>query len=80
MKAWITKYALTQGIYEIDAEDCGGGMIADKSTTWATYFHGEGRDWCSTKQAAIKRAEEMRAARIASLNKSIEKLKRITFA
>ena len=32
MKVWITKYALTDGIIEADAESCGNSSIA--SVSW----------------------------------------------
>lgn len=31
MKVWITKYALTKGIFEKEVEDCGDGMVKDSS-------------------------------------------------
>lgn len=80
MKVYITKYALTQGIYEAEAEECSGfnGMIKIDGE-YPEYYHREGRDWCRTKEDAVKRAEEMREKRILSLKKQIEKLEKLRF-
>lgn len=80
MKVWITRYALTDGILESDAEICldadmkGNMIVCDRG-----YFHGEGRDWHRTKEAALVRAEKMRQKKIASLKRQIEKLEKIKF-
>ena len=80
MKVWITKYALTDGIIENDAEVCidtdatGNMIVCDR-----VYFHGEGREWHRTKESAIQKAEEMRQKKIASLKKQIEKLEGMKF-
>jgi hypothetical protein len=37
MKVWISKYALTQGIFEIEAEDRGEGMIKDIAGSFQGY-------------------------------------------
>jgi hypothetical protein len=48
MKAWITKYALTQGIFHIEAEVCistdpTGNMISTQTYGGLKdYYHGEG--------------------------------------
>lgn len=78
MKVYITKYALTKGIYEAEAEESNNfpGMITTKDYS---YFHGEGKDWTRTKETAIVRAEEMRLKRIESLKKQIEKLEKLKF-
>lgn len=81
MKAWITKYALTQGILGIDAKECGSnGMIEDTDRSHGpfNYYHGEGRDWHRTEEAALARAEQMRQDKLVSLRKQITKLERMT--
>jgi hypothetical protein len=77
MKVWITKYALSQGIYEVDAEDCGDGMVADKSARYPQYFHRNG--WRPTHHEAVVQANQMRVAKLASIAKQIVKLKTMTF-
>ena len=81
IKAWITKYALTEGIEVVDAEVCGDGdMISYGNVGYGSqYAHGEGKDWHRTPESALARAEEMRKAKIASLRKSIAKMEAITF-
>jgi hypothetical protein len=85
VKVWITKYALTHGIYDIEAELCKidptGSMISDiKNTEYGgNYYHNEGREWHRDKESAVKRAEEMRIKKIGSLMKRIAKLQKLNF-
>lgn len=81
MRAWITKYALTQGIFTVEAEDNIReeilvvrhlGYIPD-------CYHGEGREWHRTPESAMARAEQMRKAKIASLEKQIKNLQAMKF-
>lgn len=79
MKVWITKYALTEGIYEAEAEDCfdvSPTMIKVKDE-YINYFHGN--DWHRTREGAISRANEMKTKRIASLKKQIAKVETLEF-
>jgi hypothetical protein len=69
-RAWITKYALTRGVGVAVVEDCGDGLVRI-----GAYYLGEGREWHRTRESAVKRVEDMRAAKIASLKRKIEKLK-----
>jgi hypothetical protein len=81
MRAWITKYALTTGIYEIEGEICGDNakMLADRSSQncYRQYFHKP--HWHETEDAAKIQAEDMRKKKIASLKKSIAKFEKLTF-
>ena len=79
MKVWITKYALTSGIKEIECEDCENGAVKEIENSLPTFYHGEGKEWHQTKESAIQKAEEMRQNKIASLKKQIEKLERLRF-
>ena len=77
--AWISKYALSQGIYAVEVEDCfdvASDMVAT-TKEWKQHFHG--RDWCRTQAGAIERAEEMRVAKIASIKKQLAKLEAMSF-
>lgn len=76
MKIWNTKYALTQGILEQDGEEVGSSMVMVGPLY---YLHYEGRDWHRTREAAVARAEEMRAKKIASLKKQLKKLEGMKF-
>lgn len=79
MKIYVTKYALTAGIKEHDAEIDGAmAIVRPIGTAWMTsYFHGN--DWHMTANEASIRAEEMRIAKIASLRKQISKLEAVKF-
>lgn len=83
MKVWISKYALTRGIFEIEAERCESidpDMIAQVSVRYQTTYHGEGKEWHLTKEAAIERANRMRDDKIISLQKQMTKLNKLTFS
>lgn len=81
MKIWITKYAMTKGVYEADADQVGISMVRVKGTlnSYTQYFHGEGREWHRNKEQAKERAEVMRDMKIASLEKSIKKIRALNF-
>jgi hypothetical protein len=85
MKVFITKYALTDGIQEINEamHDVG---ISDRMVSYVidgafasqtVCVHKP--DWHLTKAEAVERAQAMRVAKIASLRKSIAKLEKLTF-
>lgn len=80
---YITKYALTQGIIEIDTDTLDsyridGGYLTtfDENFAPATFRTGE---WYSTKSFALSDAEHRRIKKIESLKKQIEKLEKIKF-
>lgn len=78
MKVYITKYAMTTGIYEADAEYSSvEGMIRVKRVCHFQYFSGQ--DWHTNKESAIKRAEEMKKKKIISLKKQLRKIQALTF-
>jgi len=81
IRAYVTKYALTKGVLEIDGEVCCD--IDDEMFVWTSEsgysMSAHGKDWHRTLDEAIKRAEEMRANKIASLKKSIVKLEEMNF-
>lgn len=80
---YITKYALTRGIYAVEATELNSDAIrvpGDLSKgTYKHFFHGEGKEWHRTWADACKRAEEMKEKKIASLSKQIKKLEAKTF-
>lgn len=82
MKVWITKYALTKGIIEEEAEICldhNGVPYKTNMIDTKNYgtFHYE--EWHKTKEQAIKMAEDMRKKKIESLKKQITKLEKMKF-
>jgi hypothetical protein len=78
MKAYITKYALTVGIQEVEVElspDHPHYISWKEEGVWGSlYAYGKGKQWHRTKDAALAKAEQMRLAKIESHKKSIKKL------
>jgi hypothetical protein len=78
--AYITKYALTRGIFTIEYKQDSWmneeTMIADKNNPLC-YYHRP--DWHLLHGEALLRAEEMRQAKIKSLEKQLKKIKNLTF-
>ncbi len=80
-KVFITRYALTSGIREIEADIHKStfidqdGYVKDGSFS----FHYIGRDAFTEKSEALKKAEDMRKKKIASLRKQIDKLEKLSF-
>jgi len=79
MRAWITKYALTSGICEMEVEQSREAPSMISWDGWNNHAHGEGRDWHRTREGAIARAEAMRKKKIESLKKSIKKMEALRF-
>ena len=80
MKVWITKYALTRGILQADGEADGSMFeVTDSRHPGALkiYYHGD--EWHIKRAAAVKRAEEMRRKKIASLRRQITRLEALIF-
>ena len=80
---FVTKYALTAGIRQVKAEICSDTMIRvapgdwSESTTYPIYFHG--KDWHVTLREAQIDAEKRLARRIASLEKQLKGLRKMSF-
>jgi len=78
MKVWITKYAITRGIVEAESTPIeGDAVVAKIPDQWENYFRKP--YWHETKEAAIAQAETMRQKKIKSLEREIEKIKKLTF-
>jgi hypothetical protein len=82
VKVWITKYALSQGIYSTDAEICtdiSDKMISvkEKGSYYDQCFHKP--DWYETMKEALEQAEKMKQRKIASLKKQVKKLESLKF-
>jgi len=83
-KYWISKYALTQGIFEIEAEKREGyegaeNYIKHKLNGMMVSYAIEGKEWHKTKEEAIIRANELRIKKVASMKKQIAKLEKMEF-
>jgi hypothetical protein len=78
MKVWITKYALTEGISEHEAElvpDSDNRMIRLLNVQYVTYYRGN--EWQDSLESANARVLEMITAKRKSLAKAIAKLDKI---
>jgi hypothetical protein len=73
MKVYITRWALTKGILEVD------GRIDGDYISWGRYggVYKEGVAWHRDLESALREAERMRQDRIVSLEKQLTKLRRI---
>lgn len=77
MKVWITKYALTRGIQEVEAEHRGDDVVLPKGDGfWGVIAKPH---WHESREAAVARAEEMRRKRIETLRKQIARLEKLMF-
>lgn len=81
MKVWITKWALSEGIVEREAQatHVNGmiGIIGDSG--YMTYLHNEGTHWHRSHADAVIRADAMRLKKIASLKQQIKRLENLSF-
>lgn len=79
-KVFITKYALTKGIIEKEAE-----IHSYRDGSQFAFLKGEFSGYKMSKDAfhdhenAIRKSEEMRQKKIASLKKQIAKLEKLSF-
>ena len=78
---YITKYALTAGIEEVQGRlysDGEGIAYRRPGAQYDEYAHG--KDWHVTRSAAVARAEEMRKAALASVYKRRARLLAMKFS
>lgn len=77
--AFITKYALTEGIEEIEARILSSSPSSIESicARFNTYYHHA--EWHRTREEAVAQAEKMRVKKIASLKAKIAKLEGTVF-
>ena len=83
IRVWVTKYALTSGIRDVEVEVCSDidpDMVTETVPGFvANHYHGKGREWHETRDGAIARADKMRQKKIAALKKQIAKLEAMKF-
>lgn len=82
MKVWITRYALTSGVFTIDAEvhesSSGKPFCSYKrSGCFGEFAHGE--DWHITELSANERFDKMISNKLMSLRKQTTKLLDLAF-
>ena len=79
--AWVSKYALTEGVKAHRVQICGGDMVnalkPDGSAGWGYLHKG---DWHRTKAEADAKAEIMRQRKIASVKKQLARLEALSFS
>jgi hypothetical protein len=78
---WITKYALTTGVYEREVIEIDRDMavvVERRGMNGKAFFHGA--DWHRTQAGAVAQAETMRINKIASLRKQLARLEKLTFS
>jgi hypothetical protein len=82
MRAYITKYALSQGIFSVEGRLHSGEYDMFIYRTANSHFdqYAHGKDFHLTRKAAIERAEEMRKRKLDSLIKQQAKISNMTFA
>jgi len=78
--AYISKYALTQGVFEKEVEDCfhisPHMVVAVGDRHSSAYYKG---DWHRTREEAIAKADEMRLKKIDSIHASLKRLENLKF-
>lgn len=77
-KVYVTKYALTEGVKEIEVSDCfnvNPTMVAAK-IGYGFYHKGE---WFRTREEALIDAERRRLRKIKSLRTQLGKLEQLRF-
>jgi len=79
VEIWATKYALTSGVAKYDAQISDGMAVVRGAGHLRMFFHGEGKEWHRTRGSAIHRAEQMRQDKIRSLERQLEKLRKLSF-
>lgn len=79
-KIYVTKYALSSGIFSAEAQVSTDGKRASYKQEGG-YFDecAHGQDFHLTEELALKRAEEMRIKKLKSLDKQIKKVSAIKF-
>lgn len=77
--AWVTKYALTEGILKMQVEDCFGVSpdMVKKVNSPSNWFHG--KDWHRSYEDAVARAEEMRTEKLKSIDKQRARILALKF-
>ncbi len=80
MKVWITKYALTKGLYEEEIEPprAGSDYVYTKGP-YRVQFR-LGKDAFVDRKQAVKEADRLRRNKINSLKRQVQSLTEMTFS
>lgn len=76
---FITKYALTDGPYEVDAEVLCGGSMAHWRPEGSFPMNAHGKEFWLTKEEALADCERRRKAKLASIDKQRAKIEKMEF-
>ena len=77
MKAYITHYALTKGILEMEGEGSENGYFYARKGIYGQTF--QLSEWTQDRSVAVSRAAAMRTRKLLSLKKQIAKLEAMRF-
>jgi len=78
MKAYITKYALTSGVFVMEGNSSLNGIFGRREGDWSdTGYYG--KDVHLTKESALARCEEMRTSKLKSIKKQMQKIADMKF-
>ena len=77
--AWITKFALTTGIFSKRVELCSDISDSMVSVVGGRLEHYHGKDWHQRKEDAIRRAREMQAAKLKSIDAQRKRIMALKF-
>ena len=73
MKIYVTKWAFSDGVRLMDAEQREGYMRVVRKASYCPDFLSY-RDWASTREEAEKQVEAMRAKRIDAAKRKVKQL------
>ena len=75
MRAFITKYSLTQGVFEVEGklDHDGEYLIWKNDGSWSVQYTHK-RDFSLSLQETLEVAEQARVKKLASLKKQLSKL------
>ena len=76
MKVFITKYALTKGIIELDGEIKGDYFSTKQRGFHELFFN---KEFYLTREEAVNNSEERRIKKLQSLDNQIKKLSELNF-
>ena len=79
MKIYVTKFALTRGIFSIEGQICDDRDVMEDVSSPARATIYLKPDWHETREEAVAQAEVMRKRKIASVKKQLDKLEAMTF-
>lgn len=78
LKRWVTKYALTTGVVKVEGKFGSDKKYFYSDQGWAMIQYGP-KDHHDTREQAVARAEEMRQAKIKSLQKQLDRINKLEF-